>query len=240
MSLALGVGQLASCEAIPSVSPKPLFPHRALHSSRRASHFVSVSFCGPLLRVGHEVKPLPDVRCADAVCAHNCRPEGVVKTFQVCLNKVEPAMANRCANLLAKDCDRAVLADEPEPLRPQVPGVVGSFAFACRAEWLAGARARPDFAGVVPSGEAQGVAPNPDAGEEVALRVPDEIDGVDISNGSIINVSRCDKPFTYQISQPRGRERIALVVVGAHSGHPTDCPMNLSQHARASASCGTR
>ena len=53
----------------------------------------------PAIGVGHEEQALSDVRCADAVCAHNCRPDGVVKTFQVCANKVEPIVANRRCNL---------------------------------------------------------------------------------------------------------------------------------------------
>jgi len=91
-------------------------------------------------------------------------------------------MANCGANLLAKDCDRATLADEPEPLRPQVAGVVGAFAFAGRAEGLAGTRFGPDWSIVGPSGEAQGVAPDSDPGEEVALGEASEVVGSNIDN----------------------------------------------------------
>jgi len=70
---------------------------------------------GPPPGVGHPVQPLPDVRCPDAVCAQYHRPAGVAFRFQVSAYSIEPAVPNRCFNLLAKDILRAALPDKPEP-----------------------------------------------------------------------------------------------------------------------------
>jgi hypothetical protein len=51
-----------------------------------------------------------------------------------------------------------------------------------RAEGLAGAGAGPDFAVVGPSGESEGVAPDSDASEEVALPEASEVIGSNIEN----------------------------------------------------------
>jgi hypothetical protein len=61
--------------------------------------------CPPsiVFNVGHEPQSLSDVRGADARSRHTDRPAGVVFTFQVSLNKVEPAVVNCCFNLLSKD-----------------------------------------------------------------------------------------------------------------------------------------
>jgi hypothetical protein len=136
-SAAVGVGQLANCAAIPRVRPNPLFPCCFAHASRRACHFVSVSFCGPAFGVGHEPQPLSDVRGTDAVCAQNGCPDAVALAFHVCLNKVEPLVPNRCCNLLAKNVLRSALLDEMKPGRPEMPLICKPIAATCRAERLA-------------------------------------------------------------------------------------------------------
>lgn len=50
-----------------------------------------------------------------------------------------------------------------------MPLVSKPIAFACRAERLTRAAGSPDWPVVWPSGAAQGVAPDADAGEEMAL-----------------------------------------------------------------------
>jgi hypothetical protein len=67
------------------------------------------------------------------------------------------------------------LADEPMKLGPEVTLVSKSGTFAGGAEGLAGARAGPDGAVVGPSCETEGVGPNADTGEEVALGVALEV-----------------------------------------------------------------
>jgi hypothetical protein len=57
-------------------------------------------------------------------------------------------------NLLAKDCDRAALADEMEERWPKVPLVSKPFSFACLAERLAGTGAGPDRTIIGPTGAA--------------------------------------------------------------------------------------
>jgi hypothetical protein len=52
--------------------------------------------------VGHEPRPLPDVRGADARSAQIRRPNVVARVFQVRENKVEPVEAVSARNLLAK------------------------------------------------------------------------------------------------------------------------------------------
>src|SRR3954471_12390147 len=120
-----------------------------------------------LLGVGHEVKPFPDVRCPDAASRERDRPNGVTDSLQVILNKVEPAICNRCFNLFTKEDWRLALGDEMEPRRPKVPLVSSPFSFACRAERLARATSGPDWSVVWPSGASQSVAPNSDPGKEV-------------------------------------------------------------------------
>src|SRR6185312_42425 len=62
--------------------------------------------------VTHPVQSLPDVRRTEARRAGINRPDGVTRTFQVRLNKVEPSKSVLARNLLAKDCERAALVDE--------------------------------------------------------------------------------------------------------------------------------
>jgi hypothetical protein len=92
--------------------------HRSAHScepSRPASSFVGDS---------HEVEPLSLVRSTDARRCKICRPAGVTLFFQVSENSVEPPESIRARNLLSKHDWRAALADETEPLGPQVPLVL--------------------------------------------------------------------------------------------------------------------
>jgi len=96
-------------------------------------------------------------------------PDGVVFAFQVSLYSIEPPLPNRSFNLLTKADVRATLADEAEEGGPEVALVRLREAFAGGAEWLAWAASGPDWPVIGPSGEAQGVTPPADPGEEVAL-----------------------------------------------------------------------
>jgi hypothetical protein len=76
----------------------------------RPKHFWFESICvlvpstlSDACGVAHEPQSLSDVRGTDARSRHTDRPAGVVFTFQVSLNKVEPAVVNCCFNLLSKD-----------------------------------------------------------------------------------------------------------------------------------------
>jgi hypothetical protein len=118
---------------------------------------------------------LTDVRGADARSAQICRPNGVARCFHVSAYSVEPAEAVLACNLLSKDNCRAALCDEPMELRPEVALVFDAFALTGGAEGLAGTASGPDGSGVIPSGEAEGMGPDADPGEEMALGVAAQV-----------------------------------------------------------------
>jgi hypothetical protein len=118
---------------------------------------------------------LADVRGADARSAQICRPNGVARCFHVSAYSVEPAEAVLACNLLSKDDWRAALCDEPMELRPEVALVFDALALTGGAERLAGTASGPDGPGVIPSGKAEGMGPDADTGEEVALGVALEV-----------------------------------------------------------------
>ncbi|GKI71007.1 hypothetical protein NUBL21976_11590 [Klebsiella pneumoniae] len=126
--------------------------------------------------------------------------------------KVEPYVCVTCCNLFAKDMLRSALADEVEELGPKVPLVSKSISFACRAERLARAGASPDRAIVRPSGEAEGMGPDADPGEKVALGKSSEVVRCDIFNTPFVNFARGDMPGGYEVTQPLRREWVDLVV----------------------------
>jgi hypothetical protein len=139
--------------------------------------------------VGHEVQPFSRVRCANARCCKYRLPNGVSFLFKVSLNKVEPAESNRVISLLSKDDWRLADADESEPIRPEVTSVIKPLAFACRREGRAGATSCPTRSIIRPSGESQGIRPNSDTCEEVALRKSFEVCWLDLFNASLIYFS---------------------------------------------------
>jgi hypothetical protein len=134
---------------------------------------------------GRPVKSLPDMRCADAVCANNGRPNGVVFRFHVSLNKVEPL--KRVCNLLSKDDWRATLRNEPVPDWPQVPLVSKPASFSCRAERLARAATCPYGPIVGPLSKSESVRPSADSGKEVALCEAPQIVRSNVIDTSFIN-----------------------------------------------------
>ena len=69
---------------------------------------------------------------------------------------------------------------------------------------------------------AEGVTPDANPGEEVALRKSTKIGWDDINNGSLVNLSVCDVPLSDEFSEPLGGMGVDLVVVGmAHFPPPT-------------------
>ena len=163
-----------------------------------------------------EPEALADVRGADARSAQICRPDGVARCFQVSVYSVEPAKAVLARNLLSKDDWRAALCDEAVELRPEVPVVVETFALSGGAEGLAGAGAGPDGPVVGPSGETEGVGPDADTGEEVALGVAVEVRSSHVPNGSFIDISVSDQFIGDQVAQPLRGVGVYLVIVRAH------------------------
>jgi hypothetical protein len=129
------------------------------------------------------------------------------------LYKVEPLKAVFARNLFAKDNWRSALADETVEIRPKVPLVGESSTFSGGAEGLTRAGAGPDGTVIGPSGKTQGVGPDADAGEEMALRETCEVRRIHELNRPFINFSVCDMTRRNQIAQPLGRIRINFVVV---------------------------
>ncbi|MEG3175882.1 hypothetical protein U1872_06540 [Sphingomonas sp. RB3P16] len=72
---------------------------------------------GQLINSG-EPETLSDVRRPDARSAQIDRPAGVIRSFQVSLNKVEPTESVLARNLFSKDVRRAALLDEIVPSGP--------------------------------------------------------------------------------------------------------------------------
>jgi hypothetical protein len=89
-------------------------------------------------------------------------------------------------------------------------------AFACRAERLARTGTSPNRSVVAPSGGSQGMAPNADAGEEVALGETAQVAWVDIFNTPFVNIAGRNVASINQVAQPLGGCWVDFVVVGSH------------------------
>jgi len=132
------------------------------------------------------------MRRTETTSRSNGRPDGVSFVFQVCRYKVEPCFSCFARNLFPKRDDRSALANEPMEGGPQVPVVSKPFSFARCGERLTGARAGPDGPIVGPSGLPQGVGPDSDSGEEMALCVFQKVFWFDILDTPFVHVTRCD------------------------------------------------
>ena len=149
--------------------------------------------------VGHEPEPLPDVRRADARSAQIGGPEAYPISFQVSAYSGEPLPAILARNLFSKDHCRAALGDEAVKSGPEVSFVGMAFALSRARKRLTWTGAGPDGAVVGPSGEAEGVGPAADAGEEVDLVVASEIVGMDIEDGSLVDVAGANGPSAIRL-----------------------------------------
>jgi hypothetical protein len=156
------------------------------------------------------------MRRAEARSAGIDRPDGVVRSFQVSVYKVEPTEAVLACNLLAKDDVRAALRDEAEEVGPEVAGVIDAAALSGCAERLTGTGAGPDGPVVGPPGKTQGVAPDADAGEEVALSKSRKSVWRNVPNVSFIDFPTRDVSLIDKFPQPIRCFRIDLVVVRGH------------------------
>ena len=136
------------------------------------------------LGVGNEVQTLPPVRSPDAARSKYRLPNGVRLALQVRLNKVEPAVSNRSINLFSKDRCRAALADESEPIRPEVARVIKPLTFSAGAETWAGATSRPNRSVIGPVGASQGIGPDANSCEEMALGESPEVLRLDFLDAS--------------------------------------------------------
>lgn len=168
---------------------------------------------------------------AEARSAGINRPAGVARSFQVSLYKVEPTEAVLARNLLAKDDWRAADRDEVVESRPKVPLVSKPRAFACRAERLARAGSGPDGPLVVPSGPAEGVGPDADPGEEVALVIGSKVIWCHILDAAFVHVAGGDVTLLDQFPQPGRSFGVELVVIDRHQCCTNTIGVSPAQHS---------
>jgi hypothetical protein len=132
------------------------------------------------------------VRRTDARSAQIESRDGVARSFQVSAYSVEPLEAVAARNLLSKDDRRAALADETEPVGPEVARVVESTPLAGAGEGLAGTAPGPDGSIVGPSGEPERVGPDADASESMELRRGGNVLGFEVCDGAGIDAAGGD------------------------------------------------
>lgn len=147
----------------------------------------AVSFQSRAEGLCHDKKPRSVDGSADARSAEIRRRDGVVLTFQVSRNTVEPSKSIRARNLFSKADVRATLRDELAPRRPKIAGIIGTSALPAGAEGLTGARACPRRPRFGPACEPEGVGPSADAGEEVAVTESSEISPGNIEDRSSVH-----------------------------------------------------
>jgi hypothetical protein len=95
-----------------------------------------------------------------------------------------------------------------------VPCIGRTCSFAGDAEGLAGTRAGPNRSIVWPSGEAHGMAPSADAGEEMALGVSVEVRCPHVNDAALVNIAVGDMSSGNEVAKPLGGVRIDFIVVG--------------------------
>ena len=186
----------------------PLGTHGVGHDTMRAGS------------VGDEVETLANVGRANARSAEIRRPDGVTLSFQVSRNSVEPLESVRTRNLLPKDKLRATLANEPEPMGPNMSSVIFPLSLACDRERLTGTRTGPHGEIVRPSGEPKRVRPTADPGEEVSLRVAVEILRGQLLDRATLDRSGSDEAARREGLEPVGGEVVDLVVERVHGSLP--------------------
>jgi hypothetical protein len=173
----------------------------------------AVSFQSRADGLCHDKKARSVDGSADARSAQIRRRDGVVLTFHVSRNTVEPSKSVRARNLFSKDNDRAALCDELEPRWPKIAGIVGTSCCPDGAEGLTGTAARPDRPRRGPAGEPERIRPSANAGEEMTLLESVEVISGNINDGSRVNFAIGQLSCANQFSDPAGHLHIMLVVV---------------------------
>jgi hypothetical protein len=111
--------------------------------------------------------------------------------------------------------------NEPMERGPKVPDIIKPFSFACRAERLAWAGAGPHRPVVGPSGAAQGVGPDANSCEEVALSKSSKFGWNDIPDIPLVDLAWRNRTALNQVPNPLCGVRIVLIIVGVHATTPT-------------------
>jgi hypothetical protein len=143
-------------------------------------------------------------------------PNGIASVFQVSANSTEPFKSVTARNLLSKDNWRTALGDETMEGWPEVPPVSVAFSETDDRKRLTGAWTGPDGFVVTPSSETQGVGPSSDSSEEMDLREPFEIGGLNINDAPFVHEAVSDQLGRDEVAQPSRQEGVIFVVVGAH------------------------
>ena len=99
---------------------------------------------------------------------------------------------------------------------PEVTRVVKPEAFTCSAEGGAGGGGGPDGPVVGPSGESGGVAPDSDAGEEVALGKSQKFIWLDKGDAPLVDHAGRDEVAADELAQPCGLLGVDFVIPGGH------------------------
>ena len=146
-------------------------------------------------------------------------PHGVAHGFQITSHKSEPF--RRARNLLSKHDCRSALPNKAEPYGPQVAFVGEAFALAGGAERLTGTAPGPYWLVVGPSSKSESVRPASNAGEEMVLRVPSKVVGMNYLYVPLVHVARRDMTRSDQVAKPLRRIRVYLVVIGFHALLPS-------------------
>ena len=149
----------------------------------------------------------------DARSAQICRPDGVVRTFQVSRNNIQPGEAILACNLLAKDDWRATLADEAGEVGPEMALVLRPALLPRVAERLAGTGASPYGAVVGPPCESESVRPSADTGEEMALGKFGKVIRLYVLYAAFVYDSIGDVAALDEFPQPGGGIGVVFVVV---------------------------
>jgi hypothetical protein len=88
--------------------------------------------------------------------------------------------------LLSNNRCRSALLDEAEELGPEVTLVCCSFSFSGDGKRLTGSGAGPDWSVVTPAGLSEGVGPDCNSTEEVALSKSLKVSRIDIYNAPFV------------------------------------------------------
>jgi hypothetical protein len=129
------------------------------------------------------------------------------------------AIARACHEVNRAYCQ--ALGDNSQPAwedGPEVALVVEAAPLAGGAEGLTRAAPGPDLPVVGPPGEAEGEAPPADSCEKMALVEAEEINGVDLRNGSFVDMSIADVPRADKVAQPLGCVWVEFVIVVERHG----------------------
>lgn len=165
---------------------------------------------------GDPIKSRADVRRIDGASRNINRSAGVVFSFQVSGNSVEPTVASRSCNLLAHNDRGPTGADESKEVGPKVPWIVLAKSFTGDGERLARAASRPQRRVVWPSGHSRGDGPETAAGEEVTLRKTRKVFWIDVNDGPPVDDAVSDNVILDETFEDMSGDRIVFVVVDRH------------------------